>query len=192
MTLTQLSAFVLVARLGSVKAAANALGVSEPAVSQALAALRNLAIGAAVFSVLRWRQSAVETGRRIDAERSYRLLVEQAPVVIYAWDPARPTGETAPLFVSPQIEMLLGYSAAEWTADPGLRLDRIHPDDRAAVVARAGCSTPSRRLPHGVSSPPPGRPHRVDPRRGQPREMGLRRTPCKARAAAQHPANCTE
>jgi len=40
MTLTQLNAFVLVARLGSVTAAANALGVSEPAVSQALAALR--------------------------------------------------------------------------------------------------------------------------------------------------------
>lgn len=40
MTLTQLSAFVLVARLGSVKAAATVLGVSEPAVSQALAALR--------------------------------------------------------------------------------------------------------------------------------------------------------
>jgi DNA-binding transcriptional LysR family regulator len=39
-TLTQLSAFVLVARLGSVKAAAKALNVSEPAVSQALAALR--------------------------------------------------------------------------------------------------------------------------------------------------------
>jgi DNA-binding transcriptional LysR family regulator len=39
-TLTQLGAFVLVARLGSVRAAANALGVSEPAVSQALAALR--------------------------------------------------------------------------------------------------------------------------------------------------------
>ncbi|MBP2325107.1 DNA-binding transcriptional LysR family regulator [Kibdelosporangium banguiense] len=41
MTLTQLSAFVLVARLGSVKAAACALGVSEPAVSQALGALRH-------------------------------------------------------------------------------------------------------------------------------------------------------
>jgi DNA-binding transcriptional LysR family regulator len=40
MTLTQLSAFVLVARLGSVRAAADILGVSEPAVSQALAALR--------------------------------------------------------------------------------------------------------------------------------------------------------
>lgn len=40
MTLTQLNAFVLVARLGSVRAAARALGVSEPAVSQALTALR--------------------------------------------------------------------------------------------------------------------------------------------------------
>ncbi len=40
MTLTQLGAFVLVARLGSVRAAADALAISEPAVSQALRALR--------------------------------------------------------------------------------------------------------------------------------------------------------
>ena len=40
LTLTQLNAFVLVARLGSVRAAAAALGVSESAVSQALTALR--------------------------------------------------------------------------------------------------------------------------------------------------------
>ena len=39
-TLTQLGAFVLVARLGSVRAAAEVLGVSEPAVSKAIAALR--------------------------------------------------------------------------------------------------------------------------------------------------------
>lgn len=40
MTLSQLRAFVLVARLGSVRAAASELGVSEPAVSGAIAALR--------------------------------------------------------------------------------------------------------------------------------------------------------
>jgi LysR family transcriptional regulator, low CO2-responsive transcriptional regulator len=40
MTLTQLNAFVLVARLGSVRAAAGALNVSESAVSQAITALR--------------------------------------------------------------------------------------------------------------------------------------------------------
>ena len=40
MTLTQLNAFVLVARLGSVRGAAVALGVSESAVSQAITALR--------------------------------------------------------------------------------------------------------------------------------------------------------
>jgi LysR family transcriptional regulator, low CO2-responsive transcriptional regulator len=40
LTLTQLNAFVLVARLGSVRAAAVALGVSESAVSQAITALR--------------------------------------------------------------------------------------------------------------------------------------------------------
>ncbi len=39
-TLTQLGAFVLVARLGSVRAAADVLGVSEPAVSKAIASLR--------------------------------------------------------------------------------------------------------------------------------------------------------
>ena len=39
-TITQLQTFVMVARLGSVTAAARALGVSEPAVSAALAALR--------------------------------------------------------------------------------------------------------------------------------------------------------
>jgi LysR family transcriptional regulator, low CO2-responsive transcriptional regulator len=40
MTLTQLGVFVLVARLRSVRAAADVLGVSEPAVSRSLAALR--------------------------------------------------------------------------------------------------------------------------------------------------------
>jgi PAS domain S-box-containing protein len=101
------------------------------------ALLTLLAGGAAVFSALRWRQAAVETRKRIEAERRYRLLVEQAPVVIYAWDHIRPTGEASALFVSPQIDSLLGYSADEWMADPALWIQRIHPDDRDEVVARS-------------------------------------------------------
>ena len=41
MTLSQLRTFALVARLGSLRAAARELGISEPAVSAALAALRS-------------------------------------------------------------------------------------------------------------------------------------------------------
>ena len=55
-----------------------------------------VAVGGGVFAALRWRQAEDETRRRIEAQRRYRLLVEQAPVVIYAWDPTRPTGEVAP------------------------------------------------------------------------------------------------
>jgi PAS domain S-box-containing protein len=103
----------------------------------AFALLTLIAVGAAVFSALRWRQAAVETRKRIEAERRYRLLVEQAPVVTYARDPTKPAGEISPSFVSPQIEALLGYPAEEWMADPALWIQRIHPEDRDEVVARS-------------------------------------------------------
>ncbi|GIH29622.1 LysR family transcriptional regulator [Acrocarpospora phusangensis] len=64
MTLTQLSAFVFVGRLGSVKAAARALGVSEPAISQALAALR-LHMGDALVVRSGDRMVLTEGGRRL-------------------------------------------------------------------------------------------------------------------------------
>lgn len=64
MTLTQLSAFVAVARLGSVKAAAGALGVSEPAVSQALAALRQH-LGDPLLAREHGRMELTEGGQRL-------------------------------------------------------------------------------------------------------------------------------
>ncbi len=73
MTLTQLNAFVLVARLGSVTAAANALGVSESAVSQALAALR-LHLGDQLVS-------RGPTGMRLTAGGS-RLLASASQIVV--------------------------------------------------------------------------------------------------------------
>jgi len=38
-------------------------------------------------------------------------------------------------FVSPQVEQLLGFSVAEWTADPGLWFRLIHPEDQESVLA---------------------------------------------------------
>src|ERR1700730_9361472 len=78
MTLAQLQSFVLVARLGSVKAAAAELGVTEPAVSVAVAALRR-ELGDELF-VREGRGIALTAGgRRLAALASEILgLAEQA------------------------------------------------------------------------------------------------------------------
>jgi PAS domain S-box-containing protein len=73
--------------------------------------------------------TAVAAQRR--AERRYRELVEQLPLVTYIDEPA-----VAPsIYISPQVETLLGYSAEEWLADPDLFLRLLHPDDRDRVLA---------------------------------------------------------
>src|SRR5580704_11162259 len=78
MTLAQLHSFVLVARLGSVKAAAAELGVTEPAVSVAVAALRK-ELGDALF-VRDGRGIAVTPGGRRLAALAEEILglAEQA------------------------------------------------------------------------------------------------------------------
>ena len=67
------------------------------------------------------------------AEAGYRLMVEQVPAVVYAGDtdPAQP-----PSYVSPRLRQLRGYTPAEWSATPGLWLERLHTADREAVLAR--------------------------------------------------------
>jgi PAS domain S-box-containing protein len=39
------------------------------------------------------------------------------------------------MYISPRIEELTGYSAADWTADPNFFERVLHPDDRSRVVA---------------------------------------------------------
>src|SRR5262249_54863130 len=51
------------------------------------------------------------------AEARYRALVEQTPAVTFM---APLDGTTSALYVSPQIEELLGFSAREWLEDPFL------------------------------------------------------------------------
>ncbi|HEY1569327.1 MAG TPA: LysR family transcriptional regulator [Solirubrobacteraceae bacterium] len=78
MTLAQLQSFVLVARLGSVKAAAAELGVTEPAVSVAVAALRK-ELGDELFVRSGRGIALTPGGRRLAALASEILgLAEQA------------------------------------------------------------------------------------------------------------------
>ena len=41
------------------------------------------------------------------------------------------------LYVSPQIEALVGYTPQEWIADPKLWSKTLHPEDRQHVLAQA-------------------------------------------------------
>jgi two-component system, cell cycle sensor histidine kinase and response regulator CckA len=64
-------------------------------------------------------------------ESKYRALVEQLPAVTY-YRPLDAPGQAS--FVSPQVEDVIGYTAAEMIADPGLWRSLLHPDDRDAVL----------------------------------------------------------
>ena len=67
-----------------------------------------------------------------EAEERYRSLVEQLPIVTYidALDHV-----SSSIYMSPQVEELLGYSVDEWQADPELFVKILHPDDRDRVLA---------------------------------------------------------
>jgi PAS domain S-box-containing protein len=66
-----------------------------------------------------------------EAEAKYRILVEQLPAIIYIADS---DARSSTRYVSPQIETILGFTPAEWMADPELWLKQIHPDDQARVL----------------------------------------------------------
>jgi diguanylate cyclase (GGDEF)-like protein/PAS domain S-box-containing protein len=70
------------------------------------------------------------------AEAQYRSVVERVPGVVYVAE-AGQHGRWH--FVSAKVEELLGYSAEEWTADPTLWINRMHPADRdRMILAEAG------------------------------------------------------
>jgi PAS domain S-box-containing protein len=79
------------------------------------------------------RQTLAQTNRALgQSEHRYQRLVEEIPIVVYT-DAADPDVTT--LFVSPQVEQLLGVTAEELMADPARWLEFVHPDDRAQLVS---------------------------------------------------------
>jgi DNA-binding transcriptional LysR family regulator len=137
MTLTQLSTFVLVARLGSVKAAANALGVSEPAVSQALSALRQH-LGDPLIE-------RAGTGMRLTAAGSRLLPVASQMVALGAdAEAAVRAGQGAPeqlrmVATSPVAEFVAPALVDTFTERTGRKIDTstgvATTDEMAVLVA---------------------------------------------------------
>jgi PAS domain S-box-containing protein len=63
------------------------------------------------------------------AERRYQRLAEQLPGVVYT----EALQAASAMYISPRIEHLTGYTAAEWTADDTFFERVLHPDDRVRV-----------------------------------------------------------
>ena len=68
----------------------------------------------------------------------YRTIVERLPLVVYTHDGGRPPAMT---YVSPQVEGILGIPAARWLEHPRSWITRIHPEDRASVLAALDTAT---------------------------------------------------
>jgi PAS domain S-box-containing protein len=67
-----------------------------------------------------------------DAEAKYRTLVEQIPAITYT-DLADESMTT--VFISPQIETILGLTPDEYCRDPDLWYQHLHPEDRQRALA---------------------------------------------------------
>jgi PAS domain S-box-containing protein len=75
-------------------------------------------------------QKAAEKRLRATEER-YRAIVEHIPAVVYAEAIVANTDE---LYLSPQVERVLGYTADEWRAAAGFWKAHLHPDDRERTI----------------------------------------------------------
>ena len=69
-----------------------------------------------------------------ESEVKYRTLVERIPAIIYtaAMDEAKTR-----LYVSPQVERILGFTQEEYLANPELWRELLHPDDRQRILGEA-------------------------------------------------------
>jgi len=98
--------------------------------NQVSIAIENSRLYTAAQQEISERQKVEEQLRA--AEAKYRELVERVPAVIYSSE----TGASGRWFyVSPQIEALLGFTPEEWTSNPDLWYQQIHPEDREYAVA---------------------------------------------------------
>ena len=75
-------------------------------------------------------QKAAEARVRSTEER-YRALVEHIPAIVYA---EAIVANAEELYLSPQIERVLGYTPEDWKGTPDFWVTHLHPDDRDRVL----------------------------------------------------------
>src|SRR5215212_1675698 len=75
-----------------------------------------------------------------ESEAKFRRLVAHLPNVVYV-NALRNASST--LYVSPQIQDLVGYTPQEWLDDPKLWLKTVYPEDREQVLAQAALTDQS-------------------------------------------------
>jgi diguanylate cyclase (GGDEF)-like protein/PAS domain S-box-containing protein len=75
-------------------------------------------------------------GDGVTADR-FQSLLETIPGIVVYLDLVQPDNpsESLPLYISPQIEDLLGYDLAAWLNEDELWLEVLHPDDRDRCAA---------------------------------------------------------
>jgi two-component system sensor histidine kinase UhpB len=95
-------------------------------------------LGSAVERALERSRSEEERRRHEhglrEAETRYRSLVETTPAIVYTWAAIDGIESFSELYVSPQIERILGFAPGEWLEDASLWVDRLHPEDRDRVL----------------------------------------------------------
>jgi PAS domain S-box-containing protein len=93
-------------------------------------------LGGLVMTQIQLRAELATRGelerRLIEVEASLQALLERLPGVVYALSPEAPNSV---LYMSPQIQTLLGVSAADCIGDPELWDRLVHPEDREWVAA---------------------------------------------------------
>ena len=73
-----------------------------------------------------------------EAEARFRTIVETTPAITYQEHLTTDYSlKGSVIYVSPQVERILGYSAKTWAEVPGFWIQVLHPDDRDAVVAES-------------------------------------------------------
>jgi PAS domain S-box-containing protein len=94
---------------------------------------RNRSLARQAEAYRRTLEEREQAERRLsEAERNYRNFVEQLPLVTYI---DRLDDTSSSIYMSPQIEKLLGYPVAAWLADPEFLPKVLHPQDRERVLA---------------------------------------------------------